>query len=120
MGPSRLLERHCDNNEMGRLEVRHTDIDFGCGLTNTLRAPMLVILQDRGQTLRFFKPHQIPMNEEMLHEYLKQGAYEHTLPWNSMYGPGGSRCVSTDTTKHFHMYTDSITGNLLWNISQSP
>ncbi|KAH8118415.1 hypothetical protein DFH11DRAFT_1567272 [Phellopilus nigrolimitatus] len=55
------------------------------------RAPFLVVLKDRGQTLRFYRPGQIRLQPEILREFLKQDAWEQTQPWRSAFAPGGSR-----------------------------
>ncbi|PAV21035.1 hypothetical protein PNOK_0366200 [Pyrrhoderma noxium] len=58
---------------------------------NVWRAPFLVVLKDRGQTLRFYRPGQIRLQGEVLHEFLKREAWEQTPPWRSAFGPGGDR-----------------------------
>ena len=55
------------------------------------RAPYLVVLKDRGQTLRFYRPGTIRLQGEILREFLKQDAWENTAPWRSALSPGGSR-----------------------------
>ncbi|EJD01361.1 uncharacterized protein FOMMEDRAFT_126226 [Fomitiporia mediterranea MF3/22] len=58
---------------------------------NVWRGPFLVVAKDRGQTLRFYRPGQIRLQGEILHEFLKVDAWEQTEPWRSPFGPGGSR-----------------------------
>ncbi|TDL29374.1 hypothetical protein BD410DRAFT_779774 [Rickenella mellea] len=55
------------------------------------RAPYLVIAQHRGQTLRFYRPHQIRLKAEILREYLLQESYKDYPAWDSPYAPGGPR-----------------------------
>ncbi|KAK7033535.1 hypothetical protein VNI00_012759 [Paramarasmius palmivorus] len=55
------------------------------------QAPMFVIIKDRGQSLRFFKPQYIRIRDGGLREFLKQELYLHALPWDGPYSPGGSR-----------------------------
>ncbi|KAI5123391.1 hypothetical protein M0805_006099 [Coniferiporia weirii] len=54
------------------------------------RAPFLVVLKDRGQTLRFFRPGNIRLDPEILRLFLKQDAWERSEPWRSAFSPGGS------------------------------
>jgi len=55
------------------------------------RAPYLVVLKDRGQTLRFYTAQQLRINGELIRQFLKVNAFEQTKPWKSAFGPGGSR-----------------------------
>ncbi|EGO02129.1 hypothetical protein SERLA73DRAFT_177903 [Serpula lacrymans var. lacrymans S7.3] len=54
-------------------------------------APFLVVLKDRGQTLRFYKAGQIRLTDEILHAFLKEEGWKQKDPWKSAYGPGGER-----------------------------
>lgn len=54
-------------------------------------APYLVVLKDRGQTLRFYKAGQIRLTDEILHQFLKEEGWSMKEPWESVYGPGGER-----------------------------
>ncbi|KAJ7205305.1 hypothetical protein GGX14DRAFT_645322 [Mycena pura] len=54
-------------------------------------SPSFVILQDRGQTLRFYRPNQLRIVDGALREFLKQQAYLATPPWSGAFAPGGSR-----------------------------
>lgn len=56
-------------------------------------APLLVVLRDRGQELRFYRPHQLNLKAEAMLEFLKHDGWQATPPWSSAYAPGGSRCV---------------------------
>ncbi|KDR84092.1 hypothetical protein GALMADRAFT_55661 [Galerina marginata CBS 339.88] len=55
------------------------------------QAPYLVIATDRGQTLRFYRPHQIRLRDDALREFLKVEGWRVTKPWSSAYAPGGDR-----------------------------
>ncbi|KAF8204767.1 hypothetical protein BJ912DRAFT_939257 [Pholiota molesta] len=55
------------------------------------QAPYLVIATDRGQSLRFYRPHNIRINVEAIREFLKVEGWKATPPWSSAYSPGGSR-----------------------------
>ncbi|KLO08517.1 hypothetical protein SCHPADRAFT_908550 [Schizopora paradoxa] len=55
------------------------------------RAPYLVVLKDRGQSLRFYRPHQLRIKGDLMRQFLKVNAYEQTGPWKSAFGPGGKR-----------------------------
>ena len=55
------------------------------------RAPYLVVLKDRGQTLRFYRPQHLRLSDGAMRAFLEQEAWEATPPWSSPYAPGGSR-----------------------------
>jgi len=55
------------------------------------QAPYLVVLKDRGQTLRFFRAHELRLKAEALRSFLQTDGWEARKPWSSMYAPGGSR-----------------------------
>lgn len=83
--------------EKGELpHVRFGRIDYLNVTTITTKwsvwsAPYLVVLKDRGQTLRFYKAGQIRLTDEILHQFLKEEAWSMKQPWKSIYGPGGER-----------------------------
>ncbi|KAH9482329.1 hypothetical protein JR316_0004427 [Psilocybe cubensis] len=53
------------------------------------QAPYLVILKDRGQSLRFYRPYQIRLRADALREFLKVEGWQYTKPWSSSFSPGG-------------------------------
>lgn len=53
--------------------------------------PTLVVLKDRGKTLRFYRAGQIRLTDEVLYTFLKEEGWRHKDPWVSPYGPGGER-----------------------------
>ncbi|KAN0097133.1 hypothetical protein V8E55_001579 [Tylopilus felleus] len=53
--------------------------------------PTLVVLKDRGKTLRFYRAGQFRLSGEVLYQFLKEEAWRHKEPWVSAYGPGGER-----------------------------
>src|SRR5262245_27417312 len=55
------------------------------------RAPYIVVLKDRGQTLRFYQASQLRLKVDLIRDFLKTEAYEATKPWTSSFSPGGSR-----------------------------
>ena len=55
------------------------------------RAPYLVVLKDRGKTLRFYRPRNLRLQEDALLEFLKTDGWKATPPWSSSYAPGGSK-----------------------------
>lgn len=65
---------------------------------------MLVVLKDRGKTLRFYKAGQIRLSAEVLYQFLKEEGWRQKEPWVSVYGPGGDRLESVST--HFFLRTD--------------
>ncbi|KAF5388042.1 hypothetical protein D9615_000708 [Tricholomella constricta] len=54
-------------------------------------APFLVILRNRGQTLRFYRPHQMRLKESAMRSFLEHEDWKVTPPWSSIYAPGGDR-----------------------------
>jgi hypothetical protein len=54
------------------------------------QAPYLVVLKDRGKTLRFYRPRNLRLQEDALLEFLKTDGWKATPPWSSSYAPGGS------------------------------
>ncbi|KAF5371279.1 hypothetical protein D9758_004166 [Tetrapyrgos nigripes] len=53
------------------------------------QAPSLIILKDRGVTLRFYRPQYLRLRDGGLREILKQELYLQTPPWHTAYSPGG-------------------------------
>ncbi|KIK04746.1 hypothetical protein K443DRAFT_92621 [Laccaria amethystina LaAM-08-1] len=58
---------------------------------NIWQAPYLVILKDRGQSLRFYRPQHLRLRPDSLREFLAQEGWTATAPWKSIWGPGGER-----------------------------
>ncbi|KAH7887404.1 hypothetical protein F5I97DRAFT_824947 [Phlebopus sp. FC_14] len=78
-----------DNVRFGRID--YLDVTKITTKWAVWSAPTLVVLKDRGQTLRFYKAGQIRLTEEFLYTFLKEEAWEMKAPWKSAYGPGGER-----------------------------
>jgi len=56
-------------------------------------APYIVVVTDRGRSLRFYKATQIRLNDEIIRQFLKEEGWKSSQPWNSPYAPGGDRLV---------------------------
>jgi len=54
------------------------------------QAPLIAIVQDRGKTLRFYKPHHLRLRDAGLREFMKQEAWKRSPPWKTSFAPGGS------------------------------
>lgn len=54
-------------------------------------APTLVVLTDRGQTLRFYQAGRMHLNADLLYQFLKEEAWRMREPWRSAFSPGGRR-----------------------------
>lgn len=52
---------------------------------------MFVILEDRGETLRFYRPNQLRIRDGALREFLKNEYFKLTPKWQSSFAPGGSK-----------------------------
>jgi hypothetical protein len=66
-------------------------------LNHFFSPPTLVVLKDRGKTLRFYRAGQIRLSAELLYQFLKEEGWRHKEPWVSVYGPGGDRLASLPT-----------------------
>ena len=64
---------------------------FQLFFSSLCRAPYLVILKDRGKTLRFYRPRNLRLQEDALRDFLKTDGWKVTPPWSSSYAPGGSK-----------------------------
>ncbi|KAI0638475.1 hypothetical protein C8Q77DRAFT_1091318 [Trametes polyzona] len=53
--------------------------------------PYLVVLTDRGQTLRFYKADRVRVTPELLRELLVEELWRNTPPWKTNFAPGGKR-----------------------------
>ncbi|KAF8645480.1 hypothetical protein AX16_007765 [Volvariella volvacea WC 439] len=55
------------------------------------QAPYLVILHDRGQTLRFYRAQNLRLRPETLRQFLLTDGWKATPHWASSFAPGGER-----------------------------
>jgi hypothetical protein len=55
------------------------------------RAPKLVILTDRGKTLRFLNPNQVRLDVDAMRDWFKDKGYLDHPIWNTSFAPGGSK-----------------------------
>ncbi|KAM5534813.1 hypothetical protein V8D89_011529 [Ganoderma adspersum] len=53
--------------------------------------PYLVLLRDRGQTLRFYKADRVRVSVDLIRELLTEELWRETPIWNSNFAPGGKR-----------------------------
>ncbi|KAH8834664.1 hypothetical protein DL96DRAFT_1667062 [Flagelloscypha sp. PMI_526] len=58
---------------------------------NMWRAPAIVILQDRGLTLRFYQANQIRLRDNAFRDFMLQEVWKMHAPWISSFAPGGER-----------------------------
>ncbi|KAH0587995.1 hypothetical protein J132_10436 [Termitomyces sp. J132] len=54
-------------------------------------APYLVVLKDRGRTLRFYRPGNLRLRADALRSFLQNEEWMLTTPWSSVWAPGGDR-----------------------------
>jgi len=82
------------------------------------RAPYLLVLKDRGRTLRFYRPYQIPFRGDALREFLKVDAWKVSEPWSTAYAPGGERSfvILLPTNIPTHPLVFDLIGNISWNL----
>lgn len=55
------------------------------------RAPYLLIATERGQKLRFYRPHNLRLNDEAIREFLLVEGWKESPVWSTSFAPGGSR-----------------------------
>lgn len=54
----------------------------------------MVIITDRGQTLRFYKADRVRVTADLLRDLLTEEHWRNTEPWKTNFAPGGKRYVS--------------------------
>ncbi|KAK0499569.1 hypothetical protein EDD18DRAFT_1308009 [Armillaria luteobubalina] len=55
------------------------------------QAPFIVVLTDRGQSLRFYRAQNIRLRDGAFRDFLKAEAWKNTPTWKTAYAPGGER-----------------------------
>ncbi|KAI0677258.1 hypothetical protein C8Q78DRAFT_960338 [Trametes maxima] len=53
--------------------------------------PYLLVLTDRGQTLRFYKADRVRITAELIRELLVEELWRNSAPWKTNFAPGGKR-----------------------------
>ncbi|KAF9006746.1 hypothetical protein BDQ17DRAFT_1352322 [Cyathus striatus] len=94
------------NVRWGRID--YLNVTYITTKWNVWSAPYLVVLKDRGQSLRFYKPYQLRLRSDELRSFLRTEGWSVTEPWKSAYGPGGDReyimdFIATWTTKIYNL-----------------
>ncbi|GLB34161.1 hypothetical protein LshimejAT787_0110450 [Lyophyllum shimeji] len=84
-----LLAGDLPNVRWGRID--YFNVTYITTKWGVWQAPYLVVLKDRGQTLRFYRPQQLRMKEAALRSFLQNEDWKVTPPWSSAYSPGGDR-----------------------------
>ncbi|KAJ6610362.1 hypothetical protein B0H10DRAFT_1811653 [Mycena sp. CBHHK59/15] len=84
-----ILADDCPNVRFARID--YLNVTYVTMKWNLWSAPAIVILKDRGQTLRFYRPNQLRISNGALREFIKQEGWVVTSPWSSAFAPGGSR-----------------------------
>ncbi|KAJ3873433.1 hypothetical protein F5051DRAFT_419258 [Lentinula edodes] len=83
-----LIAEDMPNLRWGRID--YLNVTYLTTKWGVWQAPTFIILQNRGQTLRFVKPHWLRLREGALREFLTDGTYNEVPPWDSSFAPGGS------------------------------
>ncbi|KAJ3854946.1 hypothetical protein EV368DRAFT_62879 [Lentinula lateritia] len=83
-----LIAEDMPNLRWGRID--YLNVTYLTTKWGVWQAPTFIILQNRGQTLRFVKPHWLRLREGALREFLTAGTYNEVPPWDSSFAPGGS------------------------------
>ncbi|KAF8138838.1 hypothetical protein EV363DRAFT_1208723 [Boletus edulis] len=87
-----------DHVRFGRID--YLDVTLITTKWSVWSPPTLVVLKDRGKTLRFYRAGQIRLSAEVLYQFLKEEGWRHKEPWASVYGPGGDREWVLDRLAH--------------------
>src|ERR1700731_1459010 len=97
MGPNRLHGRDLSYHQVGSLAVRIASdcLRDDIFISYNYRAPYVVVVKDRGQTLRFYKASHLRIKADLIRQFLKEEGWKDTPPWSTMYSPGGSRYVAS-------------------------
>ena len=77
------------------LAVCFSDIAHGQYSNTLYSAPYIVILKDRGQTLRFYSVQSLRLRNGAFREFLLADGWLTSHPWSSAYAPGGERFESS-------------------------
>ena len=72
------------------------------------RAPKLVVLADRGKSLRFLSPNEVRLDVDAMRNWLKDKTYTDHQPWNTSFAPGGSKFVSLSSFTYALKASDVI------------
>ncbi|KAJ4472866.1 hypothetical protein C8J55DRAFT_537212 [Lentinula edodes] len=83
-----LIADDMPNLRWGRID--YLNVTYLTTKWGVWQAPTFIILQNRGQTLRFVKPHWLRLREGALREFLTDGTYNEVPRWDSSFAPGGS------------------------------
>jgi len=75
---------------------------------NVWSAPYIMVITDRGQSLRFWRASQLRLNDKIIRQFLQEEGWKSTAPWKTAYSPGGDRewimeyfaIVMTNTYNH--------------------
>ncbi|RXW25174.1 hypothetical protein EST38_g694 [Candolleomyces aberdarensis] len=101
-------ENDLPNVRWGRID--YFNVTYLTTKWNVWQAPYLVILKDRGQTLRFYRPTQIRVREDAFREFLLTEGYSVSPPWSGLWAPGGERewileLFAVYMTKAYNVFT---------------
>ncbi|KAF9450160.1 hypothetical protein P691DRAFT_701799 [Macrolepiota fuliginosa MF-IS2] len=71
--------------------INYLDVTYLTTKWNVWQAPYLMIITDRGQSLRFYQPHAIRLRDYAVRDFLLNEHWKNTPKWESRYAPGGDR-----------------------------
>ncbi|KAJ7462073.1 hypothetical protein FB451DRAFT_1267705 [Mycena latifolia] len=84
-----LIANDLPHVRFGRID--YLNVTYVTTKWNLWNAPAIVILKDRGQTLRFYRANQLRIANGALREFIKREGWVVTPPWSGAFAPGGSR-----------------------------
>ncbi|KAJ3576242.1 hypothetical protein NP233_g574 [Leucocoprinus birnbaumii] len=84
-----LYQNDLPNVRWGRID--YLNVTYLTTKWNVWQAPYLVVMTDRGSTLRFYRPQQLRLRDHALRDFLQAEGWKNTPAWESRYAPGGDR-----------------------------
>ncbi|KAI0939870.1 hypothetical protein AcV5_001137 [Taiwanofungus camphoratus] len=91
-----VVENDLPNVRWGRID--YLNVTYLTTKWSIWQAPFLVVLKDRGETLRFYKANSVRLDPDIIHRFLKEEGWRESEPWTGPFAPGGSQ----ETFMHYY------------------
>ncbi|KZT05557.1 uncharacterized protein LAESUDRAFT_813372 [Laetiporus sulphureus 93-53] len=82
-----IIEGDLSNVRWGRID--YLNVTYITTKWSIWQAPYLVVLTDRGQTLRFYKANSVRLDPTTIREFLRNEGWREGEPWGGPFAPGG-------------------------------
>jgi len=82
-----LIEGDLPNVRWGRID--YLNVTYITTKWSIWQAPFLVVVTDRGQSLRFYKANSVRLDPDLIRTFLADEAWREGEPWSSPFAPGG-------------------------------